>query len=58
MTPETEARVRAGLAAQSLMEPGRRLVVVTAGVCATDGPRRTKVAVMQGTMVPVPPQVA
>lgn len=31
---------------------GRRLVVVTAAVYAHEGPRRTKVAVLQGTMVP------
>lgn len=34
---------------------GRRLVVVTASVYAHDGPRRTKIAVLQGTMVPTAP---
>ncbi len=37
-----------------VVKPGRRLVVVTAEVVAIDGDHEKLVAVMQGTMVPVP----
>lgn len=40
-------------AAGHVIRPGRRLVVVGAVVVAIDGDRRTDVAVLQGTMVPV-----
>ena len=38
-----------------VIRAGRRLVVVGAVVVAIDGDRRTDVAVLQGTMVPVAP---
>lgn len=37
-----------------VVKPGRRLVVVTAEIHALDGETETLIAVMQGTMVPVP----
>jgi len=37
-----------------VIKPGRRLVVVSAEVHAIDGDRETLIAVLTGTMVPVP----
>lgn len=37
-----------------VVKPGRRLVVVTSEVHAVDGDRETLIAILQGTMVPVP----
>ena len=38
-----------------VIKPGRRLVVVAADVHAIDAGRETLVAVLQGTMMPMPP---
>jgi len=41
------------LAVGRVVKPGRRLTVVTAEVFAEEGARQTKVALLQGTMIPV-----
>lgn len=38
-----------------VLKPGRRLIVVTAQVHAIDNGTETLIAILQGTMVPVPP---
>ena len=37
-----------------VVKPGRRLCVVTSEVCAVDQGKETLIAILQGTMVPVP----
>ena len=42
------------LAKGRVIKPGRRLVVVASDVFAVTGDQETLIAVLQGTMVPVP----
>lgn len=51
LAPGRGARLRA---TGRVLKPGRRLVVVAAEVHAIDAGQETLVAVLQGTMVPVP----
>ncbi|MFY0661740.1 MAG: PaaI family thioesterase [Shimia sp.] len=39
-----------------VVKPGKRLVIVQAEVFAVEGPKRTQIALMTGTMVPVLPR--
>ena len=42
------------IAIGQVIKPGKRLCVVTAEVFAQDGETETRIAILQGTMVPVP----
>lgn len=42
------------IATGRVIKPGRRLMIVTAEVVARDGDTDTLIAILQGTMVPVP----
>lgn len=42
------------IAIGQVVKPGKRLCVVTAEVFAQDGETETRIAILQGTMVPVP----
>lgn len=42
------------IATGRVIKPGRRLMIVTAEVVARDGGTDTLIAILQGTMVPVP----